>query len=78
MLALVVVAVGAVVVILLAVGSRKEPSRMPERFVATKLPASPAAGDARVGRGRRLAGALVESKSALRLFRSAVLPPESV
>ena len=42
LLALVVVAVGAVVVILLAVGSRKEPSRMPERFVATKLPASPA------------------------------------
>lgn len=42
LLALVVVAFGAVVVILLAVGSRKEPSRMPERFVATELPASPA------------------------------------
>ena len=40
-LALVLVAVGAVVVVLLAVGSRTEPGRMPERFVATELPASP-------------------------------------
>jgi ORF 12 gene product N-terminal len=41
LLALVLVAVGAMVVMLLTVSSRTEPSRMPERFVATELPASP-------------------------------------
>lgn len=36
-----VLAVGALVVVLVAVGSRTEPRRMPSRFVATELPASP-------------------------------------
>ena len=40
-LALVLVAVGALVVMLVAVGSRTGPRRMPERFVATELPATP-------------------------------------
>ena len=35
------VAVGALVVTLVVVGSRTEPHRMPERFVATELPATP-------------------------------------
>jgi dienelactone hydrolase len=41
LLALVLVAVGALVVVLVAVGSRTQPRRMPERFVAMELPASP-------------------------------------
>jgi dienelactone hydrolase len=41
LLALLLVAVGALVVMLVAVGSRTERGRMPERFVASELPASP-------------------------------------
>jgi predicted dienelactone hydrolase len=40
-LALVLVAVCVLVVVLVAVGSRTEPRRMPDRFVAMELPASP-------------------------------------